>query len=167
MNTRILVPADSDACYSLRLEALQDTPRAFGMTLDEQIALGPNWYNEQLSADPANAVIAGTFIDNGLAAVAAFFRQTGEKRRHKALIWGVYVSPIHRRQGLARRTLACILEHLRADGNIRIVQLQVDTENTGARALYLLLGFKSYGLEREAMRVDGQIVDEELMSIEI
>jgi len=39
----------------------------------------------------------------------------------------------------------------------------VSPEQTAARQVYESLGFKSYGIEREAMKIGQAYVDEELM----
>jgi RimJ/RimL family protein N-acetyltransferase len=45
--------------------------------------------------------------------------------------------------------------------------LTVVTINRAARGLYLSLGFKSYGIENAALKLDGRYLDEELMELKL
>ena len=47
------------------------------------------------------------------------------------------------------------------------MQLGVESKNDAAMYLYSSLGFKTYGLERRALLVDGEYFDEELMVLEL
>ena len=47
----------------------------------------------------------------------------------------------------------------------RQVQLSVTANNAAARQLYASLGFEEYGLEREALCVNGELYDEVLMAL--
>jgi GNAT superfamily N-acetyltransferase len=54
----------------------------------------------------ASQVAFGAFIDTKLVGIAGLRREVLEPVRHKAMLWGVFVSPDWRREGLARRLLS-------------------------------------------------------------
>lgn len=55
-------------------------------------------------------------------------------------VFGLYVVPSLRRQGVARALTAAVAEELQRQGR-RFVVLSVDTPNTPARAMYDAMGF--------------------------
>ncbi|MGI8855840.1 MAG: GNAT family N-acetyltransferase, partial [Thermomicrobiales bacterium] len=102
-----------------------------------------------------------------LVGTVGFFRQSGQKARHKGMIWGMYVAPEARGQGLGRALLAETLARAAAVPGIELIQLNVVTTNTAAHALYLSLGFTVYGTERHALKLGDRYVDEELMALTV
>ena len=48
---------------------------------------------------------------------------------------------------------------------LRQISLGVISGNDSARRLYISLGFRSYGLERRAIMVNGEYHDDELMQL--
>ena len=83
------------------------------------------------------------------------------KKRHKGLLWGVYVREAARGHGLGRALVLAVIEHARA----HVVQLHaaVVTTDHPARRLYRSLGFSPYGLEPRGLACAGQYFDQELM----
>lgn len=79
----------------------------------------------------------------------------------------MYVRPAYRGLGLGERLIERILQLAREIGGIAVVQLGVGCENHGARALYERMGFKVYGIERKALKIGDQFIDEELRAVEI
>lgn len=88
-----------------------------------------------------------------------------KKLSHKAFVWGMYVVPAARRQGLARQLLEAALSLAHTVGEIRQVNLCVNADKLAAIALYESLGFKIYGRESGALLVNGELFDEVHMSI--
>ena len=84
----------------------------------------------------------GAFEEGELVGIATFLREAGIKERHKARIYGVYVSPGLRGKGVGRALLTRLLELVREDGSIEQVLLAVATTQVAARELYRSLGFR-------------------------
>lgn len=87
--------------------------------------------------------------------------------RHKGSIWGVYVAPEGRGQGLGRALLDATLARARALPGLELILLGVVTENTAALALYRACGFVTYGVEPRALRVAGRAYDEALLALQL
>ena len=98
---------------------------------------------------------------------AGCYAEAAIKTAHKLLLVGMYVRPDYRRHGLGARLVERILRHAREIGGIAVVQLGVACDNQPARTLYERMGFKVYGIERKALKIDGRFLDEELRAVEI
>ncbi len=155
--TRLLSGADAAAFQALRLEALERHPTAFAAALEEEAGQSL----EEVAARLEEGAVFGAFVDGRLAGSAGFAQPERAKKRHKGVLWGVYVQAPVRSQGLGRGLVLRVIDHARS----RVLQLHatVATTNQAARQLYRQLGFRTYGLEPRGLRVGGQDVDQELM----
>ena len=69
---------------------------------------------------------------------------------HKGILWGMYVAPQARRQGVARRIVSHLLQRAAGERGLRQVNLGVLASNGPARALYDSFGFVAWGHEPAA-----------------
>ena len=99
--------------------------------------------------------------------MAGFYRETRVKRRHKGTVWGVYVAPEHRGQGVARRLLTALIESARTLPDLKWIVLSVTVERHPAQRLYRSLGFEAWGVEPHALRVGDDYFDEQHMALRI
>ncbi len=155
---RRLGPDDASALFAVRLRALREHPRAFLSSEEEDTALGVEGFAARL-ASTDRALTLGGYAVGALVAMAGVARATHVKARHRAVLWGVYVAPEHRRSGLGRAIVLGAIEEARGMG-IEALTLSVDAQNTPALALYRSLGFAAWGVERDAFRAESEPVDE-------
>ena len=156
-HVNLLGPERAGAFQALRLEALEHHPCAFAAAHDEELGQSAADVAERLS----HQAVFGGFVDDALLGVAGFAQPALAKKRHKGLLWGVYVRPAVRGHGLGRTLVAQVIEH--AQGKVVQLHAAVVTGNTVARGLYHDLGFVPYGLEPRSLKVGGQYFDQELM----
>jgi ribosomal protein S18 acetylase RimI-like enzyme len=164
---RPLTRADAAAFRVLRLEGLTEASAAFSAAHDDEIRRSDEEFAARIPAAPPSAIF-GAFDGAALVAMTGLLVHAGAKERHKATIWGVYVSPAGRGQGLARRLLDVAIAHARTVDGLELLQLGVGVYNEPARALYGAMGFAVYGLERHALKLpDGRYIDEELRVLDL
>ena len=82
MEIRRLTDLDAEAYRQLRHEALEREPQAFTESAAEHRALTLETIRDRLVTADDNFVL-GAFIDRQLIGMAGFFRQRGEKIRHR------------------------------------------------------------------------------------
>src|SRR5271154_2017520 len=163
MEVRVLTQADAEPFRKLRRERLDDFPRAFGESIAECESLSVSAAVARLGSLSGDNFVVGAFETGELAGMAGFARNLREKSNHKGLIWGVYVRPAFRGQSVARALFEVLLERARSQPGLEQILLTVAVEQTAARRLYRSLGFKVFGHERHALKVDGAYVDEDHM----
>jgi RimJ/RimL family protein N-acetyltransferase len=165
LNIRPLSAPDAGAFRQIRLQAIADAPSAVWPTYEEE-ARRTISENEARIRQTDKQVVFGAFVGTKLVGIAGLRREPLEQVKHKAVLWGVFVSSDRRREGLARKLFSQVLSFARDEGVLQI-QLCVNAENVRARNLYLALGFKPFGLEPRAMRVGNQYFDEEHMVLRL
>jgi ribosomal protein S18 acetylase RimI-like enzyme len=155
---RRLGPADAAGYQALHLQGFLRHPGEFRIAVEDEAALAA----EAIAARLVGSFVVGGFDGKGLAGIAGLTRMEGAKLRHKALLWGMYVDDRARGRGLANELMQVML--LEADSTgVEHVLLTVVADNVRARRLYQRWGFRVYGVEPRAVRVDGRYVDEALM----
>jgi GNAT superfamily N-acetyltransferase len=158
-NIRRLRPEDAESLVALRRQALEGDPLAFAASVDDDRGLSLEFVRTALADDHGQAVF-GRFEGTHLAGMVGVVRESKLKRRHVALIWGMYVAPPARRQGVGRALLAAAIAHARTWPAVDHVQLSVTDTATSARRLYEAAGFRCWGRESRALQWEGRFVDE-------
>lgn len=154
---RLLILEDANIFYQLRLRAVREETRSFMESEDEVIKKPAQDYFK-------NGWIAGAFIDGKLIGNAGLFRFNGKKIAHKGRVWGVYVAPEARGQGIARRLINLLINEAQKAG-LELIQISTDNTNQKTQMLYQSLGFALYGVEKHIMKLaDGSYVDDVLMA---
>src|SRR5512143_1345489 len=123
-NVRRLRPEDAESLVALRREALVEEPLAFGASIDDDRGLSLDFVRTALADDQEQAVF-GHFEGTSLTGMVGIIREARVKRRHQAVIWGMYVSPFARRSGVGRGLLAAAVAHARLWPPVELLHLSV------------------------------------------
>lgn len=169
MKIRELEVGDANKYQALRLRALKEHPTAFSSSYEQQRDRPASFFAERLrrSFDSPDAFILGCFVAERLVGTVGLFREESAKVEHRAWIVGMHVAAEHQGKGYGRALLVAALDRAREIPRLELVQLGVESKNEAAMSLYASLGFKTYGLEKRALLVDGEYFDEELMALEL
>jgi ribosomal protein S18 acetylase RimI-like enzyme len=155
---RQLEPDDVEAFRAIRLEALQDSPEAFGGDFAHESRQPIESFLEQIT----RSAVFGAFADGVLRGVVGLFWDTAAKRRHQGHLYTVYIRPEARGTGVGLPLIEAALEHAQSRGLLQVL-LGVAVHNAPAIALYRKAGFEIYGTEPRSLHVNGRYIDEHMM----
>ncbi|MBO8172091.1 MAG: N-acetyltransferase [Bacillaceae bacterium] len=161
---RKLTGEDAEEYRRLRLQSLQDYPSSFVDSVDEESSSTLEDIRKKLEKrSTCTDFIAGAFKGDELVGVVGFYQYPLKKIRHKGYIWGMYVHSRYHGMGIGTRLLKYVKEQAQKCHGLEQIQLTVSCRNVKAKRLYQKAGFKTYGVEKQALKVDGEYYDEEHM----
>jgi ribosomal protein S18 acetylase RimI-like enzyme len=156
-SVRQLTAADAEAFREIHLEALRAYPAAFAADWEDERDLPLADFAARLE----QLTVLGGFACGELAGIATIQKQPLKKRRHMAMLWGMYVKDQHRGSGLAAAIMRAAIG--RAEQEVDQLELYVAVGNDRAGRFYRSFGFEPYGVMRRSLRVDGVDHDAEMM----
>ena len=161
ITVRPLTSEDIPALIALRRAGLEQEPHSFGASPGDDRATQDPRYLEGALRDPDQTIL-GAFAP-GLVGMVGVYRDRLVKARHKAHIWGMYVSPDGRGKGTGKRLMKAALQWAGHQEGIIQVHLIVSAQTPVAQNLYRSLGFTLWGTEPSALRINGELVDDQHM----
>ena len=164
---RLLTPEDADAYLRVRLQQVELEPNAFAESPGEVRGRTTAATADRLAAPRDVSFIVGACADGEIVATAGCFRRLESKTRHKGRVWGVFVAPACRGQGLGRAVMNKLIAEARTVEGLEQLDLTVAETQTAAKTLYESLGFVVYGRERRSMKIGGEYVDEDLLMLRL
>jgi ribosomal protein S18 acetylase RimI-like enzyme len=165
LTIRPLRADDAAQWRTIRLEALKAHPIAFQSSYEESVTKDLAFFAARIPPSDGESALFGAFLDGTLVGTCGLQVLTGPKQRHKAQVWGMYVTPAARRHGAGAALVQAAIDHART--RVAIVSLVVSMQNDAARALYRRMGFVAYGVEKRALRYEGVDHDDELMALDL
>lgn len=163
MNIRILKESDAHIYQELRLNALKMNPEAFGSTYEREVEFSLEMVMERIKPTK-DKYIVGAFDHSGsLVGMVAFIRENDLKNRHKGNVFGMYIAPGSRGQGLGKALMKELISRAKNCDGLEQIKLTVVSDNDHAKNLYKSLGFVVYGTEHNALKDQGHYFDEDLM----
>lgn len=147
----------ASAYRALMLEAYERHPQAFTSSVAERAAMPLSWWESRL--DSPLELLLGAFEDERLVGIVGLAFEVREKARHKATLFGLYVTAAQRNAGLGYQLIQALLHEARQRPGLKLLQLTVTAGNAAALALYQRCGFVQFGLEPLAVRVGIEYFD--------
>jgi ribosomal protein S18 acetylase RimI-like enzyme len=160
---RKLRAEDAEAYVELRRQALQDAPGAFAASAEDDLVATAEAVREQLRRAP-ESVLIGAFRER-LVGMVGLYRERHVKSAPQAHLWGMYVAPAVRGQGIGSLLLAAALDHARTLPGVSWVHLSVSSAAPAAQRLYERAGFRVWGSEPDALRHGGETLVEHHMAL--
>lgn len=158
MVIRSLLPTDAAAYTELRREMLLDSPWAFSSSPQDDVAVDPA---SLARLGEVGMAIIGAIDEQGrLVGSAGVMLRRQRKMSHRAMIWGVYVTPRARGTGAGRAVVRRAMETARNWPGVTSVSLSASAKAVVAVAMYKSLGFVPWGVEPGCLMIDGKAIDE-------
>jgi GNAT superfamily N-acetyltransferase len=164
MEIRRLVPSDASAYRALRLRALWEFPQAFTSSHEEDEKV-PLEASEKRLGSP-HYKFWGAFEDGELCGMVGLACETRAKNRHKARVVGMYVAHEQMGRGFGAALMSELIDEARRSG-LELLVLTVTQGEGSATRLYERCGFKSFGIEPHAIKVDGRAYAKNHMYLEL
>ena len=150
------VTVEEAGCFrELRLQALQQHPRAYAQTYDEECHQPEGAFAQFLNVN----IVLGAYVDNRLIGFTVLtpFRQS--KLKHKGMVWGAFVLPEFRDMRLAQQMRLRLFEIAKAAG-LRYVVSSIFAGNTAALQVHKAVGYEQTYVEKDGARhLDGTFED--------
>jgi ribosomal protein S18 acetylase RimI-like enzyme len=164
---RPLEEEDFVAFVQLRKEALLNEPEAYGpdyATFNATPLIDKEHFFERILKYPFSFALGAFTPNETLVAMGCFTSYyTMVKRRHKGTLWGMYVKPEYRGQGIGKKMANLILTAAKQDAGCEQAMITVTPPGSPAQKFYEDLGFIQYGIEYRALKLDSGYIDEVLM----
>ncbi len=163
-STRALNPDDAAAYLDIRLQALGETPPAFGSLPHTE----PDLTRTQARLAPHHErAFFGIFHEERLVGITRVYLDDAPNEKHRAHLASLYVRPHFRAHGCGKTLVHKAIDWAAEHPGVRRINLTVVTGQSAAIGLYKSLGFRIYGTEPEAFSKNGRFYDEHLMTLEL
>ncbi len=161
----IVEPALSAAYKQLRLRGLQEHPEAFGESASSFADKPLEAIQQQIQTGmrTGGVVLAALSQSGSMVGAVGLAVTDSEKTRHRGLLWGMYVLPEARGQGIATRLIEDLIKRAEEMPQLEQIHLAVVTTNLAAIRIYKALGFSIYGTDPRVIRIESTYFDEYLM----
>ena len=166
MEIRLFTEQDAQALWDLRVLALETDPWSFVDSPEELRAISAEEFAARLRADHAENFIVGAFEHDSAVGMVGCYQEVPLKRRHKAWIWGVFVTPSARGRGIAKSLMRAAIQRAKSITGLEMLLLTVGVGQPVPRKLYESLGFRSFGIEPRGLKIGNESHDEENMVLE-
>ncbi|WP_040206016.1 GNAT family N-acetyltransferase [Neobacillus jeddahensis] len=167
MEIRLLTPADAKDYWKLRLEALQQHPEAFLTSYEESVKRENPVEQVARNFTADGSYTFGAFEEGELIGVVTLLQEERVKIRHRANIFAMHVTSCKQGLGIGKDLMKEAIKKARSIEVIEKINLSVTAGNERAKRLYTSLGFKVYGREERALKIDGVYYDDEYMVLQV
>ena len=158
MQIRELAASDAAQYTELRLRMLREYSEAFTSSFEEDSVKSLAWVQQRLAPgkDAPHNFVLGAFSEDGtLIGSVGLSVEVRSKQRHKGLLFGMYVAPEQMSRGVGRALLDACLHRAQDIPAFEQINLTVTATNARAVRLYEAAGFRIFGVEERALKIDG------------
>ena len=157
-----LTPKDYEPFYALRLASLEECPEEFATDADAWKNAPRETISKLLinSETRPDAPIFGAWKNEEMVGLIGVNRDLRPSVMHKFTLWGLYVLPELRKQGVGRALLDEVIKVAHETSDLRLVRAVVTITSQAAISLLEKQGFKVFGREPEGKRLNEKYYDQ-------
>jgi len=155
LEIKLLTASDAENYWELRLEALKQNPEAFLTSYEDAIKRENPIQQVARNFSAEGNYTFGAFENHKLIGIVTLLHETAEKIRHRANIFAMYVTPNKQSLGVGKALMMEAINKAQSIHAIEKINLSVMASNEKAKQLYSKLGFQVYGMEENALKVNG------------
>ncbi|MDR4945503.1 GNAT family N-acetyltransferase [Neobacillus cucumis] len=167
MEIRLLTFKDAKTYWTLRLEALKNHPEAFLSSYEESVQRENPVEQMARNFTVKGNYTFGAFAQGELIGMVTLIQEERIKVRHKANIFAMYVTPSKRGIGAGKALLTAAINKAIDLSEVEQINLNVTASNHSAKQLYANLGFKQFGLEKKALKINEKYYDDAYMVLHL
>ncbi len=147
---------------ALRLDALRSCPVFFGSSYNDELKLTKKDWENRLKSDTSESLFALDENNNLIGMITALYNQK-ETQDHVSTIVSFYVKEEHRGIGIGKKLLKELIAKIKEKKHIKKIKIQAAKINIGAIKLYEKFGFKTVGILKKEIKINGKYFDDLLM----
>ncbi len=167
MEIRLLKPSDAESYWVLRLEALKQNSEAFLTSYEESVNRDNPVEQTARNFTKEGNYTFGAFDNEELIGVVTLLQEDRVKIRHRANIFAMYVTAKKQGLGVGKALMTQAINKASEIEGIEKINLTVTASNEKAKRLYTKLGFKTFGIEEMALKINGVYFDDEFMVLHL
>jgi ribosomal protein S18 acetylase RimI-like enzyme len=167
MEIKLLEVTDAERYWKLRLEALKQNPESFLTSYQDAIKRENPIEMVARNFTTEGNFTFGAFDHDELIGVVTLLQESAEKVRHRANIFAMYVTPKKQGLGVGKALMLEAINKAKTIEEIEKINISVMASNEKAKNLYTKLGFKVYGFEENAFKVNGISYHDEHMVLHL
>ncbi|BCM89533.1 hypothetical protein IAD21_01380 [Abditibacteriota bacterium] len=157
-----LPPEQWQAYKTLRLEALMDSPQAYGTSYAQSIIKPDSFWRERLEDAARGENVWLLFAKSQGELVGLIGAFVADDEPEVVAIVSVYVTSKARGQGIGKQLLAAILAEVTSKNKFKTARLTVNPMQIAALSLYRSSGFEVVA-EEDTLMGDGNVYREFIM----
>lgn len=143
-----------------------ELPQYVGPSAERELMSGNEGIAKIISSYALEGTILfGAFSEEKLVGVIAVSRRLSPKFKHRAFIWGMYISNKFRQLKVGALLLSHVKNWAGNHPEVNVLWLQVTESNTPAISFYKKHGFEIYGTEPQSLFTQGEYHNTHYMQI--
>ncbi|WP_456437151.1 GNAT family N-acetyltransferase [Psychroserpens sp.] len=162
---RKLLPNESNSYRVLRLECLKNYPKNFTSNYQDEKAKPKLLFQPYIETSDLNNFVIGAFQNNNLVGICGFNRHERTKVNHSGIIIQVYVNPEYQGNSIGLNIVKSTLDEAFKINGIEQIEIDVITVNKNAAKIYEKIGFETYGIQNNFLKIDDSYYDHKMMMI--